>query len=440
MFGARAEVPTGESHKQEVGEPAGNGPKVARLAILLGAPLTDRHFERLGITRLASCCDVVVIDCMRLAGRDPSHVTSQMAHWPHYAIVNSAQELHQALALHKPDYALDDIGISPETAFVGEIVRSHGTKLVCVRQGRLPKPAILDRLRTLIFARSKAGRSSSSDIDLPAQGADHGRNRGALGGALGTLVARGRYEYRRRVHMPSPDVALIAGTRSLDWYAKRAAQRIWIASDDYHTFRRVASEVTSGALRARSGRFAVFVDVCLPLAADWKLLNVEPPIGADEYYPKLRVLLDRVEQISGMSVVVAGHPNSRAVPDYANLVGGRELVFGQTAALVMQAELVLSHASTATSFIALAQKRALFVSSRSIDATAYGAFVRAMARSLDRPTVMLDNVEQLEAEMLTRPASEKASASYVERYLRSQDATEDRPWQEFIDFLQAQHR
>ena len=229
---------------------------------------------------------------------------------------------------------------------------------------------------------------------------------------------------------------LLAGRDALDAHdAKKAATKIWIGSEDYYTFRAVAEQLASGAVQRRERPFVLFIDVCLPHASDWKFLGIAPPIEAKDYYPMLRRLFDRIEQLLGVPVVVAGHPNTRGVPGYAALVGDRELVVGSTAALVMQADLVLTHASTATSFIALAGKPSLFVSSRDIDHTYYGSRVRAMAGSLASPLLLLEDVNALTAGVLPRAADLAACRRYVARYLRSDDATEQTPWQALIDFV-----
>lgn len=404
--------------------------KIATIAILLGAPLTDRHFARLGVRELSRISDVIVVDCMRLVGRNPDHVTANMVDWPNYVTASTRDELRDILSRYSPQYAFDDVGASPETAFLGEIARQNSVKLVCIREGRLPRPSLVRRLR-LIAADRSAGLAPTNS----GTGAD--RTAAALvpRTLIQRILSRLVQEYRRRTDVPRPDVALLAGTDALDWYARRAPQHIWIASNDYHAFQH-----PEAAPESLPKPYAVFIDVCLPLAADWKLLGMTPPIAANDYYPLLRGLFQRIEELAGNPVVVAGHPNSRAVSNYVDLLGGRQPIFGQTSELVRHSSLVLSHASTATSFVAMAEKPVMFVSSKSIDRTTYGAHVRAMARSLNGPVVMLEESDRLTVEQLPRSADVAASRRYVNRYLRAPWTTESSPWQAFGEFLVRQHQ
>jgi hypothetical protein len=406
------------------------------VAILLGSPFTEQNVERLGLHQLEPHLDIHVIDCARLIGRNPDAISVQRVHWPYYKTISTAEELRRALRSCGASWAIDNIGFDIDTAWVGEIVKTLGVGIVSVKSGRLPLPSLKDRLRAFIISTGEAVALSLADAALPTK-PQAGRRPLARAVSLWHKVAnRVTYEWKRRNYVPTPDLVLLAGSDALDAHdVKRAAAKIWIGSEDYYKFQTVAAQIATGELAQRQQPFALFVDVCLPHATDWKFLGITPPITAEEYYPLLRRLFDRVEWLLGMPIVVAGHPNTRWVPDYAALVGGRELVLGSTAALVMQAELVLTHASTATSFIALAARPSVFVSSHSIDRTYYGSRVRAMAESLSSPLVMLEGANELERDSLPRAANATACRRYVARYLRSDEAKEQGPWQGLIEFI-----
>ncbi len=407
-----------------------------RVAILLGSPFTEQNVERLGLHYLAPHLDIHVIDCARLIGRNPDAIAAQRAHWPHYEAVCTAEELRQALRSCGAAWAIDNIGFDVDTAWVGDVVQALGVGIVSVKSGLLPLPSLKDRLRAFLMRPGEAAVPPPPDSALP-QPAQAGRSPLTRAASLWRKVAnRAVYEWRRRNCIPDPDLVLLAGSDALEASdSKMAAAKIWVGSEDFYKFQTVAAQLAADESAQRQRPFALFVDVCLPHATDWKFLGMAPPIMVEEYYPLLCRLFDRVERLLGMPVVVAGHPNTRWVPDYAALVGGRELVLGHTAALVMQADLVLTHASTATSFIALATIPSVFVSSHSIDRTYYGSRVRAMAESLSSPLVMLEDADRLTRDDLPSAADAAACRRYVVRYLRSSEATEIEPWQGLIEFL-----
>ena len=408
-----------------------------RVAILLGSPLTEQNVERLGLHFLEPHCRIVVIDCARLIGRNPDAISIKKVDWPLYEVANTPEDLRRCLTTSGATWALDDIGLSVGTCWVWKLVKDLGIKLVYQRSGLLPAPSLKDRLRSFLTRNSDAANSELLDS---AEAADSGSSKRGLLSRMGslrrTLSNRLSYEWQYRVDIPTPDLVLLAGREALNSYhARKSAEKVWIGADDFYKYQAVARQLDQGDFSCREQPCALFIDVCLPYATDWKFLGIAPPITAEEYYPLLRRLLDRIELLLGVPVVVAGHPNTRWVPNYAGLVGGREVVLGSTAALVMQADLVLTHASTATSFIALAGKPSVFVSSRSIDRSYYGSRVRAMAESLASPLVMLEDATTLSDTMLPRAADMAACQRYVTRYLRSNKTMEQEPWQGFIDVI-----
>jgi hypothetical protein len=405
------------------------------LAILLGAPFTAQNIERLGLHQLAPHCEIHVFDCARLIGRNPDAITVTQEPWPYFHAITTPDALRQALQASGATWAIDNIGLDAETAWMGSMLRQLGIGLIGVKSGLLPLPALKDRLRGFVARPEPILPSMASVLAESAlERAPGGFAR--LASLPRKVVRRLIYAWERHKRTPAPDLVLLAGGDALATSdARKAAHKIWIGSEDFYKFQDVAARLTQGELPRRSQPFVLFVDVCLPYATDWKFLGIAPPISAEEYYPMLCRLFDRIEALLDIPVVVAGHPNTRWIIDYARLIGGRELVLGSTAALVMQSELVLTHASTATSFIALAGKPSVFVSSRGMDRTSYGSRVRAMARSLCSPLVMLEDAAAMTRSTLSTRADATACRRYVHRYLRSEQTTEIQAWQELIEFV-----
>ncbi len=408
-----------------------------RVAILLGAPFTDQNVERLGLLSLAQHFDVFVVDCARLIGRNPDAIAAQRATWPHYLTADTPDALRLALQSYGVGWAIDNIGLDVETAWLGELVQSLGIGLISVQSGLLPQSTLFNRLHSFLVlpgAKDAAALEAPSHDQPPVPGAAAAVDRLLAYG--GKIFGRLALAWRRRQQVPVPDLVLLAGDDALrQGNSGRAPARIWIGSEDFYKFREVEAALAAQGLVNPRPPFVLFVDVCLPHASDWKFLGIKPPISASEYYPRLRGLFDTVERCLGMPVVVAGHPNSRGVSDYGTLIGGRELVFGQTAALVMQSSLVLTHASTATSFIAMANKPSVFVSSRAMDLTYYGGRVRAMAQAMRSPLVMLEDAAVLAHSALPSRADVTACHRYVARYLRSDRSPEVQPWAALIDYI-----
>jgi hypothetical protein len=162
---------------------------------------------------------------------------------------------------------------------------------------------------------------------------------------------------------------------------------------------------------------------------------LKPPISAAEYFPVLCSYFERIESLYGMSVVISGHPNSKCDNSYSKNMGGREVIFDSTASLVLESTLVLAHRSTAISFAVLARKPTLFLTTRSLDDSFYGIYIRSLAKDLGSPLVLM---EEPVKEVVNAPlplVNVKKYELYEVNYLRSEQSNESEPWQAFIDHV-----
>ena len=123
-------------------------------------------------------------------------------------------------------------------------------------------------------------------------------------------------------------------------------------------------EVGGKSLSGLPERFAVFLDEYLPFHPDYDALKIAAPLSAEQYYPNLRRIFDRIEEAYSCKVVIAAHP--RAVYSEKQVeewFGGRQVVFSETPALVSDSILALAHASTSISYVILKNKPLLLIDS-----------------------------------------------------------------------------
>ncbi|HTH15872.1 MAG TPA: hypothetical protein VL974_04405 [Magnetospirillum sp.] len=162
---------------------------------------------------------------------------------------------------------------------------------------------------------------------------------------------------------------------------------------------------------------AVFIDQYLPFHADLVVMRAHP-IPPDFYYASLRRLFDRIETEMGLEVVVAAHPRS----DYetrAGLFGARRILKGDTAPLVRESRLVLTHHSAATNFAALWMRPVMFLTSHDIRRAAplIDQMGRGYAQALNRPQYTLEDVDTIDLAAIP-PANETDYARFIEEYIK----------------------
>ena len=105
-------------------------------------------------------------------------------------------------------------------------------------------------------------------------------------------------------------------------------------------------------------KYIVFIDECYVLHDDYQIRGVKSPFqDPEKYYGPLNLFFEAVESLYGYRIVIAEHPRGR-YPD-SSMFGNREMIKGQTARLIKDAEFVLCHTSTALDYVILFKKKFL---------------------------------------------------------------------------------
>lgn len=135
---------------------------------------------------------------------------------------------------------------------------------------------------------------------------------------------------------------------------------------------------------------AVFIDEFLPFAHDSLFDGRGSIMSAEKYYPLLNKFFDRIEEKTGLKVVIAANPRSNYddLPDYFN---GRRHIRGQTINLVRESHLILAHRSTAVSFANLYEKPVVFITCSDLDKLFDGSQIREMARWFGKKPISMEN-------------------------------------------------
>ncbi len=196
-----------------------------------------------------------------------------------------------------------------------------------------------------------------------------------------------------------------------------ATQAIYAHAMDYDLF------LTERENHTDHGNLAVFIDDCVGFNLDFQMMGEKSPVSAEDYYPRLRALFDRVETELGVEVVVAANPRMdyRAHP---HLFGPRRVEYGKTAALVAGSRLVIGGRSTALGFAVLFRVPILLVAMRAqrdhwSNRPAFDLFTR----DLGTPVHLFDDPAAVD---LTHALETDAGAydRYLETYFKVPEAPE----------------
>jgi hypothetical protein len=403
--------------------------KSIKIVFLLGAPLTEQNFNRLGIPYLSNHFEIVIFDCIGLLGRSREGIASRLANWPKYLIVDSIKDLDFQIGEFRPDYVIDGFGFDmSRTEDVLRIVEKYKSNYVVVKTGNLPEISKIDRMKNIFIQlfNKKKYVTNSGRVEVAG-----------LSESLANKIARPfkRQLVYMRLNKFRPFIGLLAGNKAVNQYTARSNPIIWIGSNDYHTYSRTVKEMAfNGGLHEKQN-FILFIDDCLPKADDFAILKLPAPVTEAAYYPALNRFFEEIESIYGMQVLIAGHPNSVSDVNYQSNMGNRVVEFGRTAELVINSSLVLIHGSTATSFAVLAKKPTIFLTSHELANSYYGAHVRSMAKTLGSPLVYIDDCAEQKRDLRNVVANEYKYSYYKDNFICNKQVNEVEPWGAFTDFV-----
>ncbi len=182
----------------------------------------------------------------------------------------------------------------------------------------------------------------------------------------------------------------------------------------------------------KSEPLAVFLDQCLPFHPDFAILGNKPPVSAENYYPALSRFFSKLEQSSGLRVVIAGHPRA---PRHKEYYPGFEIVFGKSQDLIRRAALVMAHSSTAVNFAVMYNKPLLFLTSDEL-AQSQGQIIAGLGTLLHAPC---RNIDAADYDLASLPdVDQQAYAEYLARYIKEPGSPEQPFWTILLNSLLAE--
>ncbi|MCT7958214.1 hypothetical protein [Laspinema palackyanum] len=380
------------------------------IALLLGAPFTEQNYERIGIPYLKHKFNVVVLDCNTWLRSGFSELKFSEYDYPYLIKISSAKEFIDVISQIKPNYAIDFLGLGRYTRFIQETLKIYGVKFVVQKTGALPAP-------------SKKNRIIQGLIKNPKN----------LIFQLMNKLVMSRKENRP---LP-PDISLLAGAKTRDYWTNQSKNILWIASRDYYSYKKVNSESKNNNLLAL-GDYILFIDDAITVASDIKLLGISPAMKPEDYYNLLLQAFNNIEKLVGLPVVIAAHPSTKSLNQYESFFGDRNVYFGITPELCCHSSLVLSHISTALSYAILWDKPIIILTSKELDRSSWGVEMREWNIQLNCPLLFMEASQKqyTDAYQKSKNIDKNKYKLYINNYIKTDEVVEEEPWEEFSRFIQ----
>ena len=176
---------------------------------------------------------------------------------------------------------------------------------------------------------------------------------------------------------------------------------------------------------------AVFLDEAMPVHPEYSMFNLKPPIETERYFTLLNRFFEVIEKETGYEVTIAECPRANYKKDYFD---GRKRVKGQTARLVSQSKLVISHYSTAANFANLFYKPVIFLTCSDFNKTFEEYQIKEMAKWFGKNPISMDKSEKVDWEFELK-VDDGHYANYRRTYIKTADSQELPFWQMVADRL-----
>jgi hypothetical protein len=404
------------------------------IGILVGVALSSQNFERFGINELSKNLNVYLYDCRTLLNRTINSSSKDIIQFSDQYQIESIEKLKRCLENTRPDYVLDTIGPCSSTEGIRTALQDSEAVYIYWSPAPLAKPTISSRIRYFLDRHLFRPSIEKQIVKKPIEKLDFLELRKT--NPLVRLVRPlSEYVKTNRISKLGSSIALISGEESLSRNTRSCEKILWTSSQDYFTFQEAKNKNLDHDSETPRGPYLLFIDDCLPNASDWALLKLQPPVSELNYYSNLTNYFNRMEEIFGLEVVIAGHPNSFEDSDISHKMGGRSVYFDKTAQLTINSSLVLAHATTAVSFAVLARKPIIFLSSKELSRTMTGLLIRSASVRLGARLDFIDrqNCESYQGNSLV--VNFKKYACYERDYIRSRECQENQPWESLVSHI-----
>lgn len=175
-------------------------------------------------------------------------------------------------------------------------------------------------------------------------------------------------------------------------YGVNTSAIIPINSRDYDTYLEYTRDTTQ---IVTSTETCVFLDDGIPNHPDFALFDISP-LNEVEYISSMNHFFDCVEEKTGLSVVIAGHPKTR-FSSASHPFGDRTFTRGNTVQLVAKSKMVIAHTSTSISFPVLFCKPIVLVTTSEMENHTIMTHVKAFAEALRITPIDVNSADEVRA-------------------------------------------
>ena len=219
------------------------------------------------------------------------------------------------------------------------------------------------------------------------------------------------------------DIVFFDSNRARELYPG-AKQYVAIGSPEFEEYCRLSRSLTptEKIVEISEEKYLVFLDSCLPFNSDPKRNSLQN-VDSEKYRTGILNLFNKIETETGMRIIIAAHPKSNYSSNYFQ---NRPIIKWKTSQLVLGAQGVISHYSTATNYAVLMKKQIMFICNDEFG-TLPGARHRMLITSAMAQELQMSfyNMDHLPEEISFFEVKEEIYRKYKENYVSINDSCEN---------------
>lgn len=217
---------------------------------------------------------------------------------------------------------------------------------------------------------------------------------------------------------------------SISYPVGNSTKYLWIHTLDYDIYLDTKGRFS---VKDTYRDMCVFLDEYLPFHPDFFHLKIQPPASAEDYYPLMCTLFDRIEKELNIEVIIAAHPRSH-YGERDPLFGGRQVIRGSTFDLVRSTRFVIAHSSTSINFAVMLEKPIVFITTDKLTQSNIGPYIENISELLGKNEINLDARQSIDWER-EMTVDIMAYATYKNDYIKKGGTDNLLFWQIVSNYL-----
>jgi hypothetical protein len=185
-------------------------------------------------------------------------------------------------------------------------------------------------------------------------------------------------------------------------------------------------------------KFLVFLDEDAPYASDYVRLGIRPYVTVDKYFPVINLGLSKIAKSLNLKIKIAAHPRSNF--EIMKKKYNHPIFENKTFALIRDADVVVSHSSTALEWAVIMKKPIIFVTTDEIQnafyAKSYAQSVDSFATVLGKKVVNFSHLSSINNWKDYLNIDDEKYEKYIENYVKTKESPKKLVWDIVIEYIE----